>query len=429
MPRQRIPDIEFNHFTIGQLPELFRDSKIVINEEYQRSDIWKHKQQIALIESINNSYSIGVLVLFLNENGKYEILDGQQRLTALREYLEDRLDLSGSSITPYASLGMQEKNLFDAYCVYYLRLKSFDEETKEEDITQTFLRLQEGTPLNKAEKINAYRGAFKDLFRDLRTNNQLFALLGKDNRFRFRLLAAELLLLEFEGDFRHRSFPNLSLDTFKGVLVKYKRQDSIDQTKVTFLKGNLDIIRLSLNNLLTAMRIRDLIAFYLLVSYLRRTKAHNQNFQSELRVFAEDFLRNLHSFTIYDTSPPLTWTLGKKRFKEYMKYKEHARAATSSESIEARFNFIFGEYKRQFPIIHKDRQRLFDIEQKRNMFFRQGGQCTYCNKPLIFKEGSGDHIIAYGDGGPTDIANGQLLHPKCHEKLERERRNATQAPQ
>ena len=130
MPRQRIPDIEFNHFTIGQLPELFRDGKIVINEEYQRSDIWKHKQQIALIESIDSSYSVGVLVLFLNENGKYEILDGQQRLTAIRGYLEGRLDLSGSSIIPYGSLSTQEKNLFDAYCVYYLRLKSFDEEKK-----------------------------------------------------------------------------------------------------------------------------------------------------------------------------------------------------------------------------------------------------------------------------------------------------------
>ena len=52
----------------------------------------------------------------------------------------------------------------DSYCIYYLKLKSFDEESKEEDIFQTFLRLQEGTPLNKAEKINAYRGKFKETF-------------------------------------------------------------------------------------------------------------------------------------------------------------------------------------------------------------------------------------------------------------------------
>ena len=129
-------------------------------------------------------------------------------------------------------LWAHRKKIFDAYCVYYLKLKSFDEETKEEDITQTFLRLQEGTPLNKAEKINAYRGAFKDQFRDLRTNNPLFALLGEDNRFRFRLLAAEFLLLELEGDFRHGAFPDFSFDTFKETLEKYKRPESIDSIEI-----------------------------------------------------------------------------------------------------------------------------------------------------------------------------------------------------
>ncbi len=35
---------------------------------------------IELINSINKRYSIGVLVLFINESGQFEILDGQQRL-------------------------------------------------------------------------------------------------------------------------------------------------------------------------------------------------------------------------------------------------------------------------------------------------------------------------------------------------------------
>jgi hypothetical protein len=76
MPKQKVPDIDFKPFVIAELPELFRANKIKINLEYQRGDIWKKRQQIELITSINKRYSIGVLVLFINDSGQYEILDG-----------------------------------------------------------------------------------------------------------------------------------------------------------------------------------------------------------------------------------------------------------------------------------------------------------------------------------------------------------------
>jgi hypothetical protein len=41
--------------------------------------------------------------------------------------------------------------------------------------------LQEGTPLNKAEKINAFRGAFKDAFRQIRDEHPIFTFLGNEN--------------------------------------------------------------------------------------------------------------------------------------------------------------------------------------------------------------------------------------------------------
>lgn len=232
MPKQTVPDMEFKYFTIGELPAHFSSNSITINSEYQRSDIWSDDQKIALIESISNRYSIGVLVLFVNSDGKYEILDGQQRLLAIRNYIEGVLDLTDTKLTKYGDLPTPEKNLFDAYCVFYLRLKSFDDSTIEEEVTQTFLRLQEGTPLNKAEKINAYRGVFKDTFRDIRATHQIFTLLGEDSRFRFRLLAAEFLLLELEGDFKNKVFPGLDLQSFKEAIETYK--DGVSKERLYF---------------------------------------------------------------------------------------------------------------------------------------------------------------------------------------------------
>lgn len=73
-------------------------------------------------------------------------------------YLKGKIDLLDSEIVPYAELNSRDKKLQDAYCVFYLKLQGYSNETQEEDIIQTFLRLQEGTPLNKAEKLSAHRG-------------------------------------------------------------------------------------------------------------------------------------------------------------------------------------------------------------------------------------------------------------------------------
>lgn len=186
MPKQTVPDIDFDKFVIAELRGLFKDKKIKINYDYQRGDIWKRRQQIELIHSINKRYSIGVLVLFVNDSGQFEILDGQQRILTIKKYLEGEIELLDTDIIPYRELGVQDKALLDAYCIYYLKLKSHDPETKEEDIVQTFLRLQEGTPLNKAEKINAYRGAFKDTFRKTREEHPIFNYFGTEKRFRYQ---------------------------------------------------------------------------------------------------------------------------------------------------------------------------------------------------------------------------------------------------
>lgn len=416
MRKQHIPDIDFDRFAFGGIKKLFDEKKIFINSDYQRGDVWTNTQQIELIRSIFNSYSIGVLVLYINDNEQYEILDGQQRLITIRKYLNDKLNLNRSDIKPYSDLEDQDKMFLNAYSVGYLKLKSHNQETKEEDIIQTFLRLQEGSPLNKAEKINAHRGAFKNSFKEIRDSHNIFSFLGDDKRFRLRLLCAELLHLELESDFNHSKFLGLELATLKSSCSKYEKE--IGKTKLTFFKGNLDYLQHSLNFMLTAMTPRDLIPFYLLVSYLRKFKGDNANLKNELSSFCTEFLQKVNSFSVYDTTPPIG--MNKEEFFDYLKYKTEGRKATSPESIEFRFKFIKKRFEDYIPFIQKDPKRLHDIEQKRTLFYRQKGLCNECKKQIDFRiDGSAHHILAHKDGGQTDdIENAVLLHEKCHSNLE-----------
>ena len=70
MPQQTVPALEFSFFALGDIGNLFDNNKIFINESYQRGDIWKPKQKVELIEWINQRYSIGVLVLYANNQGQ-----------------------------------------------------------------------------------------------------------------------------------------------------------------------------------------------------------------------------------------------------------------------------------------------------------------------------------------------------------------------
>lgn len=417
MPKQKVPDIDFKYWVIAELPELFEKGKIHINTEYQRGDIWKPNQKLELIRSINNRYSIGVIVLYINDDGNFEILDGQQRLLTIMQYLEDRINLPTTDITHYTELNTQEKTLFDAYCVYFIRLKSHDPDSKEEDIVQTFLRLQEGTPLNKAEKLNAYRGKFKDTFREIRLSHPIFNYLGKEKRFRWRQLAAELLALELESDFKNKNFPSLDLPSMIKIVEKYAPE--IKNSKVNTLKYNLDFLHKSLNVLLTAFKPSELISFYLLISYLRKKKADNASLINEFSEFTQEFLKTLHTFSIYDIKPPQG--MPKKLFDLYKSYKNAAKLMTTPESIRKRFEIMLSEYNRWHPIIMKDPKRLFDTEQKRILYFRQKGLCGLCGKKMSFSFSSGHHIYPHSKGGKTDdLSKAVLLHEHCHKHVEKQ---------
>lgn len=279
-----------------------------------------------------------------------------------------------------------------------------------------FYAYREGTPLNKAEKISAHRGLFKDTFKNTRETHKFFTLLGKDKRFRWRQLAAEMLLIELEGDFQRRVFPDLELHTLVKGVKSYQKK--IPAKKVKAFIGNLDVLHSSLNLMLTAFSPRESIAFYLLVSWLRKQRADNSQLLNELFEFGKEFLRNLNSFSLYEVDPPPGMT--KKLFSRYKQFKQESKILTTFESLTNRLGIMIEEFKRLHPIIVRDPDRLHDAEQKRLLFFRQNGLCGECGKQMRFGDSSSHHIIPHAKGGKTDdLTHAILLHDRCHKRLEK----------
>lgn len=62
---------------------------------FQRRPRWKAKQQSLLIESFIINLPVPPVILYEKKYNSYEVIDGQQRISALRDFYEDKLILTG----------------------------------------------------------------------------------------------------------------------------------------------------------------------------------------------------------------------------------------------------------------------------------------------------------------------------------------------
>ena len=61
--------------------------KLNIRPAYQREFIYKDKQRNAVIETVRKNFPLNVMYWIDNEDGTYEVLDGQQRTISICQYV------------------------------------------------------------------------------------------------------------------------------------------------------------------------------------------------------------------------------------------------------------------------------------------------------------------------------------------------------
>jgi len=86
--------------------ELLRKEKrgqVVLSPDFQRKDVWDQKHKSELIESVLIGIPVPLIYLFEDENGVRQIIDGKQRITALKLFLENSYALTNLSMLPELS--------------------------------------------------------------------------------------------------------------------------------------------------------------------------------------------------------------------------------------------------------------------------------------------------------------------------------------
>ena len=146
--------------------------KLTIQPEYQRNYIYANgKDDVAVIDSLLKGYPIGLIYFVESEKDKYEILDGQQRITSIGRYITNWFAWIDDSGIPYKFNSLPEdkqKKILETELTIYI-CKGEESEIKEWFKTINIA----GKPLNDQELLNAiYSGSFISKAKEVFSNSQ-----------------------------------------------------------------------------------------------------------------------------------------------------------------------------------------------------------------------------------------------------------------
>ena len=147
--------------------------KLTIQPEYQRNYIYADgggKKEQAVIHSLLKGYPLGLIYFNTVAADRFEVLDGQQRITSIGRYLTNKFAIMDNGNPKYFdSLPADQQAL-----IRDSRLLIYECEGTESEIKQWFETINiAGVPLNDQELLNAiYSGPFVTLAKAEFSNSQ-----------------------------------------------------------------------------------------------------------------------------------------------------------------------------------------------------------------------------------------------------------------
>lgn len=158
---------------VSDLVDMIHDGDLVLDPDYQRNYIWDNKRASLLVESVLLNVPIPVIYVAEDEDGKWVVVDGLQRLNSLRRYFDNEFKLRNLDILEelngiqFSILNPKAKRLLKNGILRVIVIKAESHPEIKYDI---FQRLNRGAvSLNEQELRNCmYRGTLCNLLKELR---------------------------------------------------------------------------------------------------------------------------------------------------------------------------------------------------------------------------------------------------------------------
>lgn len=175
--------------------ENYKNDLLIVDNSFQRNYVWLRKHQISLIETILLGYAIPEIYLWIIDTDpssgdtKYSIVDGQQRIGAIFDYIDGKFPLRKAYLSDEKAEYADKyfKNLDDKFKKYIwsypFTVRQLPQSICRDEIVKMFLRLNStNKSLNPQELRNAeFNGEFIDNAQkiaelDFWENNKIFSV-------------------------------------------------------------------------------------------------------------------------------------------------------------------------------------------------------------------------------------------------------------
>ncbi len=349
---------------------------LTIQPEYQRNYIYADgKKDVAVIKSILKGYPIGLIYFNETEDGKYEVLDGQQRITSLGRFMTNKLDITDEDGNPQNvnSISAEKRQKIESTELLVYICKGTETEIREWFETINIA----GIPLNEQEMLNAtYHGPFvtkaKSVFSN--SNNPL----------------TQKWSTYISGNVKRQDYLHTALKWVgRGDVALYMsnhRHDTEITELQTYFNSVIDWVSATFNEVYPEMRGLEWGDLF--------EKYHGRAYNS--RIVSERVADLMADECVNDKRGIFEYILGG------------------------------GNNVKLLNI------RVFEPSTKRTVYMQQTkvakengvSNCPYCaeegrgNRDKIWKENEmdADHVTAWSKGGATDIDNCQMLC-KTHNRM------------
>lgn len=360
--------IEPHEISISELVADFKDDgekgvwgfgrKLNIRPPYQREFVYKENQKKAVIESIMNDFPLNVMYWSVNDNGTFEIIDGQQRTMSICEYHSTNKSFGfkiGGFERGFRNLSDEQKKHFLDYklTIYFCKGTS-DEKLDWFQIINTA-----GEQLTPQELNNAvYSGSWvTDAKRYFSKRNCMAEDLGR-----------------------------------KYILGRVDRQEYLETAIKWISNGKVRQYMKDHQNDPNANELQ--LYFKRVINWI---DAIFPNYRKEMKGIDWGMLYNRYKEEQYDTA----------KLESEISTLMQDEDVTNKKGI---YNYVLTRDERKLNI------RAFPDNIKRIVYERQGGKCHKCGKSCDISEMEGDHITPWSEGGKTTIDNCKMLCKDCNRR-------------
>lgn len=91
--------------SFGELVSLYEKNELIVQPEYQRLFRWDQTQKTRFIESLLLNIPIPPVFVFSDQKGRWELVDGLQRVSTVLEFMGKLRDADGNVVAPFTCDG------------------------------------------------------------------------------------------------------------------------------------------------------------------------------------------------------------------------------------------------------------------------------------------------------------------------------------